>query len=192
MHHRECRILLDIDTDVTAEARPALSPLWGLDGEAYNDAGPLRDWHRAGYAAGERAIPSPAAASDLVTDWGAVGDGIKDDTQVASALSCCRQPRDVCCICQLCFPRCALPAVLRLMRFACCGWPAVVARCALPAALCMLWSACNGCPMCFACCASPAGFACWLCMLSLACCGCLLCFPCCRSAAELHFMCGLQ
>ena len=66
-----------------AETRPAVSHLWGLRGEAYSDAGPLRDWGRAGYGAGARPVPSPDPSSDLMVDWNATGDGIADDTQVA-------------------------------------------------------------------------------------------------------------
>lgn len=59
-----------------------LSPLWGTHGELFSEAGNLRDWSQAGYAAGERPIPSPDSFSDLVVDWNAAGDGLTDDTQV--------------------------------------------------------------------------------------------------------------
>ncbi|KAL0023531.1 hypothetical protein WJX79_009175 [Trebouxia sp. C0005] len=62
-------------------SKPGLSPLWGTQGELFSGGGRLRDWSRAGYGAGDRRIPSPAAFSDLVVDWNAVGDGLADDTQ---------------------------------------------------------------------------------------------------------------
>lgn len=71
-----------------AETRPAVSDLWGLRGEAYSEAGPLRDWSRAGYGAGDRPIPAPDPSSNLMLDWNATGDGIADDTQVALPFLC--------------------------------------------------------------------------------------------------------
>lgn len=62
------------------------SKLWGCRGELFdapNSTGSQRllDWSYAGYMAGEMPIPKlPLVAS--VTDFGAVGDGVADDTQV--------------------------------------------------------------------------------------------------------------
>ena len=64
--------------------KPGISPLWGTRGELFLASGKLRDLSRAGYGAGDRPIPSPAAFSDLIVDWDAAGDGITDDTQVRS------------------------------------------------------------------------------------------------------------
>lgn len=69
-----------------AETRPSISSLWGLTGEAYQQPGPLRDWSRAGYGAGEKLISTPTRASDLMLNWSATGDGVTDDTQVAYAI----------------------------------------------------------------------------------------------------------
>ena len=55
-------------------------------GEAYQQPGPLRDWSRAGYGAGEKLVPNPTRASDLMVNWSATGDGLADDTQVAYAI----------------------------------------------------------------------------------------------------------
>ena len=67
---------------VDVGSKPGLSPLWGTQGELFSGEGRLRDWSRAGYGAGDRRIPSPAAFSDLVVDWDAAGDGLADATQV--------------------------------------------------------------------------------------------------------------
>ena len=65
----------------TAESRSTISPMWGTHGELFSAKGQLRDWSRAGYASGDRPIPSPLSVSDLVADWSAAGDGVTDDTQ---------------------------------------------------------------------------------------------------------------
>ena len=60
---------------------PAMSPIWGVHGELFSPQGKLRDWSRAGYGAGDRPIPRPAAFSDIMVEWDAVGDGVADDTE---------------------------------------------------------------------------------------------------------------
>lgn len=56
------------------------SALWGARGEAWSPAGPLPDFSFAGCYCGERPIPLLPAAAD-VRAFGAVGDGVTDDTQ---------------------------------------------------------------------------------------------------------------
>jgi hypothetical protein len=58
---------------------PGTSELWGDTGERWSPAGRLPDFSHAGYAQGERPIPTVPVAVD-VTDFGAVGDGEADDT----------------------------------------------------------------------------------------------------------------
>ncbi|MEY3896169.1 MAG: hypothetical protein RLZZ214_1689, partial [Verrucomicrobiota bacterium] len=60
-------------------ARAEISELWGTSGEFWNPASRLPDFSFAGYQSGGAAIPSPAVVSNVVT-FGAVGDGIADDT----------------------------------------------------------------------------------------------------------------
>lgn len=62
------------------QAAPANSALWGEHGEKWTESGRLPDFSFAGYHAGEKPIPHLAVAT-TVTDFGAVGDGITDDTQ---------------------------------------------------------------------------------------------------------------
>jgi len=59
---------------------PRTSELWGEAGERWSPSGRLPDFSFAGYGQGERAIPEPPVSLD-VTDFGAVGDGVADDTQ---------------------------------------------------------------------------------------------------------------
>ncbi len=62
-----------------ADARQAISRLWGAEGEAWSAEGRLPDFSFAGYHAGEREIPEvPVTAS--VEDFGARGDDEEDDT----------------------------------------------------------------------------------------------------------------
>lgn len=58
---------------------PATSDLWGRGGEKWNPAGRLPDVSFAGYACGERPIPSDPATVD-VRSFGAKGDGTTDDS----------------------------------------------------------------------------------------------------------------
>ena len=56
------------------------SDLWGQSGERWTPASRLPDVSYAGYQRGEQEIPSPAVAAS-VRDFGAVGDGVADDTK---------------------------------------------------------------------------------------------------------------
>ena len=82
---RECLVLALAATSLAGCTRepPELSAhhsaLWGADGERFDPAGPLTDYSFAGYHFGEAPLPDlPAAAN--VRDFGAVGDGVADDT----------------------------------------------------------------------------------------------------------------
>lgn len=55
------------------------SALWGEHGEAWSPCGRLADWSLAGYARGERSIPTREITLS-VRDFGARGDGEHDDT----------------------------------------------------------------------------------------------------------------
>jgi hypothetical protein len=59
---------------------PRTSELWGDRGERWSPRGRLPDFSHAGYGQGELPVPDVPVAVD-VTDFGAVGDGVTDDTQ---------------------------------------------------------------------------------------------------------------
>lgn len=67
------------------------SQLWGVQGEKWNPDGPLKDFTNAGYRSGNESIPHwPIGV--YVTEFGAVGDGVNDDTQAfIHALDSCPQ-----------------------------------------------------------------------------------------------------
>ncbi len=56
------------------------SRLYGCAGELWDPTGRLPDFSYAGYMAGERPIPSLPQPQDSVKSFGAVGDGVTDDT----------------------------------------------------------------------------------------------------------------
>ncbi len=63
---------------------PATSLLWGEHGEKWDAAGRLPDFSYAGYHRGETPIPDvPQVAG--VKDFGAIGDGVADDTKAIQA-----------------------------------------------------------------------------------------------------------
>jgi hypothetical protein len=65
-------------------APPARSELWGAGGAARVAGGRLPDFSRAGYHEGEQPLPAvPQTAS--VKDFGAIGDGVADDTRAFQA-----------------------------------------------------------------------------------------------------------
>jgi hypothetical protein len=60
--------------------------LWGCKGELFASAGTgpagrLYDWSWAGFAGGDAPLPALAVAADVRADFGAVGDGVADDSQ---------------------------------------------------------------------------------------------------------------
>ena len=55
------------------------SVLWGERGERWSPGGRLPDFSYAGYHRGEQPIPDVPPAAN-VRDFGAVGDGVADDT----------------------------------------------------------------------------------------------------------------
>lgn len=63
-------------------ASPHTSALWGTDGEGFDPRGRLPDFSHAGYRRGEPLPPpdAPAHRTLSVRDFGAVGDGITDDS----------------------------------------------------------------------------------------------------------------
>ena len=63
----------------TAFASAEVSELWGSGGEFWNPSSRLPDFSFAGYRSGTAPIPSPAV-SVSVMDFGAIGNGIADDT----------------------------------------------------------------------------------------------------------------
>lgn len=78
-------ILLSLSAVTAAVAEPPPgavlhSGLWGEDGERWDPAGRLPDFSYAGYRRGEAPLPTREPEAS-VKDFGAMGDGIADDTQ---------------------------------------------------------------------------------------------------------------
>lgn len=61
-----------------AHAEP--SKLWGISGELWSPEGRLPDFSFAGYRRGEATIPTPPVTHNVL-DFGAIGDGITDDSE---------------------------------------------------------------------------------------------------------------
>ncbi len=57
------------------------SDLWGKNGELWDKKGRISDFSFAGYNQGLISIPNDIATVNLKLNYGAVGDGITDDTQ---------------------------------------------------------------------------------------------------------------
>lgn len=68
----------------TPVARGEFSAMWGERGEKWTADGGLPDFSRAGYHEGEAAIPDVPQTAN-VKDFGAVGDGVADDTKAFNA-----------------------------------------------------------------------------------------------------------
>ena len=75
------RILLQFACAMTASlaVAAATSELWGERGEKWRSDGRLPDFSRAGYHRGEKPVPHVPQVAN-VRDFGAVGDGLTDDT----------------------------------------------------------------------------------------------------------------
>ena len=57
------------------------SRLWGTSGELFVPGGLLDDWSWAGFNGSDATpLPTPPVTADLKRDFGAVGDGVADDT----------------------------------------------------------------------------------------------------------------
>ena len=65
-------------------AAPATSALWGEHGEKWTADGRLPDFSYAGYHRGEQPLPGVPTVAN-VKDFGAVGDGVADDTKAIQA-----------------------------------------------------------------------------------------------------------
>ena len=65
-------------------AQAGNSQLWGASGELWDPLGRLPDFSYAGYGQGESTIPNVPVEHN-VTKFGAVGDGIADDTAAFQA-----------------------------------------------------------------------------------------------------------
>lgn len=66
------------------------SDLWGINGELWDPSGPLPNITNAGYMNGDVPIPNWPIGVNVVTDFGAVGDGVTDDTQaIKNAIAAC-------------------------------------------------------------------------------------------------------
>lgn len=80
-------------TGTVAASTSQYSDLWGTDGALWNSAGQLPDITDAGYMNGNTLIPDEntwPVGENVVTDHGAVGDGITDDTQaIKDAIAAC-------------------------------------------------------------------------------------------------------
>jgi len=62
------------------DTTPVYSQLWGKNGEQWSPASRLPDFSYAGYGRGEKRLPT--RKTDVsVSDFGAIGDGVADDTQ---------------------------------------------------------------------------------------------------------------
>ncbi|MCA9192566.1 MAG: hypothetical protein KDB03_12415 [Planctomycetales bacterium] len=75
----------NLDSDTVASDLPAtVSQLWGISGELWSPTSRLPDFSYAGYRRGEVALPTDLdlanRPSRSVKEFGAVGDGVADDT----------------------------------------------------------------------------------------------------------------
>ncbi len=71
-------------TATACAAAPVTSELWGEHGEKWTVGGRLPDFSFAGYHRGEQAPPAVPPMAN-VKDFGAVGDGVADDTKAIQA-----------------------------------------------------------------------------------------------------------
>jgi hypothetical protein len=73
-------ILLLVGALIAGLQNSVVSELWGESGEKWSAESNLPDFSYAGYRCGEKEIPNPEVTAN-VRDFGAVGDGVVDDTQ---------------------------------------------------------------------------------------------------------------
>jgi hypothetical protein len=78
------RLLLVMLLVQTGDVFAGTSALWGVAGEHFELAGRLPDVSWAGVGQGEVALPSPEVVANVL-DYGAVGDGVTDDTAAFQA-----------------------------------------------------------------------------------------------------------
>lgn len=82
--------IVKLDSGTVASDLPsAVSQLWGISGELWSSTSRLPDFSYAGYRRGEVAVPTDLdfakRPSRSVKEFGAVGDGVADDTQAFEA-----------------------------------------------------------------------------------------------------------
>lgn len=77
---RTIACLLGVSLSASSLAAVEHSALYGADGAAWSPSGRLPDFSYAGYRRGEAPLPTVPAVAD-VRSFGAIGDGVADDTQ---------------------------------------------------------------------------------------------------------------
>ena len=81
---RRLVVVAVIAISVASSGAAATSALWGERGEKWTADGRLPDFSHAGYHRGEEAIPLVGQVAN-VKDFGAIGDGVADDTKAIQA-----------------------------------------------------------------------------------------------------------
>jgi autotransporter-associated beta strand protein len=79
MKPRRAALFAALALGAALHASAQTSELWGVQGELWSPASRLPDFSFAGYRSGGAAIPAPAVVANVM-NFGAVGDGVADDT----------------------------------------------------------------------------------------------------------------